>query len=393
MLGAGVYSAAESLPKATMGDTGYKEAANDILNNMALAGGLGIAGEGAAVATKGAMKGAKRLMASIRDIRPESIALYAENPKAVNEAIKTQMQGEFLPKFAEDVQGKISEFVSNRTNQLDEILNGVERPVSIKPLLDAANNELTSLSGVVATPLRKSQVGLLKKQIEMLQKMGNEVPASQVQEIKKQLQEQLSSFFESAPKKIKQNSLDKALANIEEAAVKTVEGINPAIDTINAELKRGIELQKNLKLGNVLNGGFDTEKARRLLGTLSNDSKSEIRKFASELDNLTGTQFVSSSEVFRAAQDLAVKDVMSTIKTGRSVLPILLGGAAGGFAGDNPKSSSTYGLLGMLAASPLTTKPIISIGSTVNALAQNPEVRSAVGRGLFGRLKEKEGGQ
>lgn len=381
----GAFSAAESASN----NVHIGDAAKDILDNMAMGAGLGIGGEAVGMAAKGLRSGGKKVLSSLRGIRPESVSAYANNPKAVNEAIMQQMNGEFLPRFVEDTQAKVSEFVSNRTNQLDEILQSVDQPVSIKPLLDSAQTELAKLKGVVATPLRQKQVGVLEEQLNMLKGIDKkDVSASEVQDIKRQLQEQLQSFFESSPKKIKKDALDRAISNIEKAAVKTVEGIDPRIDKINEELKSGIDLQKKLKLGNVLEGGLDSEKARRFLGTLSNDSKSEIMQDAKALDELMGTNFVGSSTLFRSAKDLATQDVISTSLTGRSLLPIALGATTGGLFGKDPRSRGALGLAGALLAAPGATKPIISGGKVITDLMASPAVRGAVQRGILGRIRE-----
>lgn len=384
-LGAGVTTATGGLAQGQE----VKDVANDIINNMALGAGLGVAGEGAAVIGKGIRTAGKKILSSLRGIGPESVSLYAQNPKAVNEAIKQQMEGNFLPQFVDDVQGKIKDFVGKRTQELDDILASVTEPVSIEPLVNAGKQELSKLTQTIATPLRQKQINTLKDQLGLLENLSKEkISASQVQEIKRQLQEQLASFFEASPKKIKANTLDRAIENIEKAAVKTVEGLNPRIDQINKELKRGIELQNELKLGNVFREGFDLEKSRRLLSTLSNEAKSVLRKSAQELDELMGTNFISSSRLFRAAKDLATADVLSALSTGRSILPIALGAATGGLLGQDTKSRGALGLAGALLASPAATRPIITGGSLATRFVDSPALRSAIERGLFGKLKE-----
>lgn len=390
-LGGGAYTASSELSKGSS----PKDAAKEILDNMALSAGLGAAAEAATGVSKGLKVAGTKILASLQDIRPESIQAYARDPKAVNQAIMEQMKGEFIPRFAEEVQSKISEFVSQRANQLDEILASVDQPVSIKPLISAAEKEIRGLSEVVATPLRQKQIKLLGQQLTMLKNIDKgEVSASQVQEIKKQLQEQLQSFFESAPRKLQRDSLDIALGNIEKAAVKTVEGINPKIDKINEELSRSIQLQKDLKLGNVLKGGLDPEKARRMLGTLSNDAKSVYRNMARELDDLTGTQLISSSRLFRAAQDLTTNEVLSVHRTGRSLLPILLGAGAGGLFGEDAKTRGILGAAGAVLGSPLATKPLIQSGRLITQGLESVPLKQAVSRGIFEiATKKKEGGR
>jgi hypothetical protein len=380
MVSSGGYEAA----KAISGDT--KEAANDILRGLAFGTAAGVVGEGVLKAGKPAGK----FLASLRGIKPQSIEAYASNPKAVNEAIKQQMDGEFIPAFVDDVNQKISKFVSSRTSQIDEILKTSPKKVNISAVKQVARRELDKLSSLRSTPMRVEQIASMKRQVALIDAMPDELPAPQVQEFKQDLQDQLLSFYNQT--KIKRDVGSKALSEVEKAVRASVESVDSRIKDLNKELKKGIELQEDLKINAIyqtdegVKGGVDPEVAKRWLTTLWNPDKRTVRTTAEKFDQLFGTNWGQASKVFIAAKDLATQDVISGFAQGRSVLPMILGGMAGGvLSPGGAVGKSALGLAGALTASPMMTRPLITGASLAGKAIES----GAAGRAAFGTARRK----
>lgn len=379
VMSSGAYEGA----KAVSGDS--KEAASDILRGLAYGTAGGVIGEGVIKAGKPMGK----LLASLRGIKPQSIEAYASNPKAVNEAIKLQMDGELIPSFVDDVNRKISEFVSSRTSQIDEILQGSTEKVNISAVKQVARKELDNLSRIKTTPMRVQQIANMKRQVALIDALPDEMAAADVNAFKKDLQDQLSSFYNQT--KISRDVGSRALSEVESSVRGAVESVDPRIKVLNKELQKGIELQKELKIGAVRNtdegvsGGLQPETAKRWLSTLWNPDKRTVRTSASKFDKLFGTNFEEASRIFTAARDLATQDVLSSMSTGRSVYPMLAAGLLGGAAGQGTVGKSALGLAGALTASPMMTRPLISLAGAVGKSVES----GLAPRAAFGIARRK----
>lgn len=385
-VGGGTLAGAEAISKGER----LKNVARDILDGMALALGLGIGGEAVAIGGKGVAsgirKGGKRLLSSLRQIRPESVSLYAQNPRAVNQAVSGIMNGEFIPSFRDSTVEQIKAFVRSTNQELDEIIGGIDDLVDIRPLIKVARDQVSKLTRLKTTPLKERQANELIQQVQLLNKLPQKMPARDVQQIKKDLQEQLVSFFQNT--KVKQDTLSLALEEIQKASKTMLEGLDKRIGPLNKKLEQGIKLQKKLGMGSVFREqGFDDRKAGRLLSTLVNESKKDVFLAAKELDRLAGTRIVSSAQLFKAAQELGKSDVISASQTGRS----LLGGIFGTGLGSAVGSPGLGGLLGVLAGSPALTRPVITTGRGITSLLERGAglpARPPIQRGAIGLLRE-----
>lgn len=327
---------------------------------------FGVAGEGLAGAVKGgarlAGKAGTRILASLRGISPDSIRTFSKNPKAVDQIIK-QKVAEFVPAWGDDVTENLRNWVSQRTQSVKSMLQSVDQPVNITGLKKFAQESLDDISQMRTTGGKVRQLNKLQKQVKLLADLPDNLSASQLQQLKQDLQEEAFDVF--VEKGFRKSPAQEFLEKVAKRAQGAVEEVVPDITPINKELSEGIKLQKGLKIKNLFkpDGGIDEGLARRLL--VSN--KPEDLKRLNQLQKLTGIPVSDSKEAFKAAKDLGSEDLLSSIFTGRSALPVLTGamlGQAGGAAG-----ASIGGAAGLVAGSPLVTRPLIRAGKAAGGLA------------------------
>ena len=374
-LGAGTQAAAESLSKDQNTVT-PGSAAKDI----GISAGTALLG-GFAAETGNALLGkAKPILASLRNISPESIDMYAKDPAAVNTVIRDLSRvGDktFLPSVAAETNKAVATTVSGLNRALDETLSKVKTPVDIKPVLDTAKNELNDLSNVAFTPEKKSAVnqvlGTIRSLNEALQN-GRVFTASELNVLKRDLQSAASSFYDNPT--MQSEPAGRAFANIADAAKKQIEKVAPDVAPINEKLQKSIDLQQRLGLpktvvdgsGQVIGGGMDERKAQLLIGTLQNDSKSMTLKDVKQFDSLFGTDLEGKAELYRAAKDLNPSDIGSAMKNGKALFGMAAGGTVGGLIGAKEGNWKLGSAAGLALGSPYATRGLISAAPYVGGL-------------------------
>ena len=170
-------------------------AAKDIIKSLALGAGVGAGTQVLGSALKGATKGAgevgKRLLASLRGVKKESIDAFAKNPQVVNEAITKNVRNELIPEFVENLNAKVRDFVSKRVGLIDDILESTDQQIPVSPLIEATEQEIAGISRLQITPVAKQAVGTLQDVVNELKTLSNQsggqLPARDVNIIKKQL--------------------------------------------------------------------------------------------------------------------------------------------------------------------------------------------------------------
>lgn len=359
--------------EALLNEKGAKEAVKEGGKGLAL-GTLAtpvIQGAGN-LAVKGVTKAgglAKKAFAALQGLKPETLDTMAEKGPQVADALQAHTQGNLIPSYIQDIGDKISSFVTQRIDKLDEILATNNTPISTASFVDAAKEQVAAASRIKATPLAVQQSKALLEQQSLLEQLPKQIPAADLNVIKKQFQEQLKRYYSDSG--FSKDSLQSAVSKIENSVRESLNAI-PGVKEINLELSKSINLQEALKIKNVFKSDavLDPVAAQRFFATLGNEAKKPIEKAAQEFDALIGTDLVDKAKIFSAVTQMSSKggDAFSLFKTGRALLGPALGAKAGAPFG--PVGSAIGAGAGLALQSPMAVKPILAVGGLASKIGQ-----------------------
>lgn len=336
----------------------------------------GIIGGALPIAAEGIKRGVGKLgelgkdaLASLRNIRKDTLDTLNKRPEEVAEAVRLIKDNTFVPAVARDVQEKVKNFVTSRMEAIDEVLATSKQPISVKPVKDFLDTQIADMSRIQATPLQVKQVSLLKQQQELLKGLPDELPAADFNVLKKQVQDMAQNAFNDTG--IKSSTFDKAMLALEEKTRDQLNKAVPQVKQLNGELAQGIKIQERLGLKNAFKGEvMDPNKMQSFLKTLGNDAKKQTSQAVEEFDRLFGTNIKDTSELYRAADDIygaASGDIFSAYKTGKALLGPALGGVAGTVFG--PVGTMVGTGVGAVVQSPSATVPLMRAGSVAGKAA------------------------
>lgn len=395
--GANKYLQAASLGSLTGLGMSEEDTSSGRLKDAVTGGAIGtLATLGGDIVGKGAKyagKVGKKALASIRNIKPESLETLAARPQDVQQAVQMIKDNTYVPTVAENLNKKIQDFVSTNTKQIDNLLANSNKKISTVPIKKFISDQVDDLGKIQITPLRVRQTELLKQQQALVDQLPETMSASEFNVIKKQIQEQAKSAFKDAG--ISSDSLSKMMLEFEESVRNELNRAVPGVKDINARLSKAIKLQEKIGLKNAFKGdAMDPAKLQSFLKTLGNDAKKQLMSSVEQFDELMGTNIVDASRVFRAADDIygaQSGDIFSAYKTGKSLLGPGLGGAAGSLFG--PIGTAIGTGAGLAVQSPAATVPLMKLGGAAGTFATKqlpPIIQSSI-PGLTGAVMNEKG--
>jgi hypothetical protein len=386
-VGAGVVH--EGLSKTLEAKSGLKsasEAADEALNNIALNTGVSasipILGKVLKSVTPSIKSVAgyagKRAMTGM-GISQEAIEAFAKNPKEVSQMIKAKMS-EFLPKFADDVNAKISDFVSKSNERLDIVVGKVGKPQELNPILRKAIDLRDEMASLESTDVKSKAIKMADRQIERLKGLGDngKVSATEMLQLKRDFQDSAKSYYNS--KEIGSDKFGSFMAELAGEADSLIDRVSPEVAKINNDLRTTIRGQEALGMGSVFKseGKMDGVLAERVLRNMGQPTKQGLVKDVEALDKLVGTDILQASSFYRASKELGNPDILSSFKTGRSSL--LLNALPG------PLKP-----VGLVLQSPAMARPYIKAATLAGKIldkASTPAAQELAIPGLYGKLRE-----
>jgi guanyl-specific ribonuclease Sa len=143
----------------------------------------------------------------------------------------------------------------------------------------------------------------------------------------------------------------QAIKNTAREARISVEDVAPGVKQYNKAIERVNKATESKKTANMLK----EENIESTLRNLQNETgnKSIAREQMGRIDKILGTDILPTTENIYASKYMKKPDLLSAMPTGRSILPIILGGA-GGYASGGGSGVAEGALLAAALASPTT---------------------------------------
>jgi hypothetical protein len=214
---------------------------------------------------------------------------------------------------------------------------------------------------------------------------GKKIGLRELDEIKRDLQRNARKFYNQSDQIGQADLAGKAYSKVATAANEIIESVAPKeFLKLNHRIRRMLRLRDKLKnfglksgkaeIDDVIDlaefggeGVLDMPNAIKLLDGLYNKGGIKYRRLVKTLDRTLGTNLDELAQLNKYAKEFATKDGLSAFATGRSVLPLIAGGAVGAAQGDTQKGA-TYGLLLAAMGSPAARSSLIKAGVIANRL-------------------------
>jgi len=311
-------------------------ATDDLLHNMAL-------GAGASVTfplisrtmnvTAGGIRKATEKVLSGPGLNPESIALYMANPSGVRAMMKQKLD-DFLPRFSGDFNAKIRRFVGQSERRLNDIVIGIKDPINIQPIIDSLTSELRRLGAHQTTPKRSAAVSAIREQLDNIFASSQDglASADYVLNLRRDLQEAATDYYTNAA--FKAPKIGKAFNEAANTANGVLGRANPEILDITEKMDQVISGQKAMGLGrSTSKRGLNPKKAPRVMFDVTAPSSQGNIQAIEQMDKLADTNVLPTARIYRAAQEIGSKDILSRSTTGRSTLRGQVAQGIGGLTG------------------------------------------------------------
>lgn len=314
--------------------------------------------EGAETVKPYIKKGIERIGKSIYGVPEKATKTILERPKEVIAAADK----DFLTSGRElinKINKAKSDIITPATESLNrelELATLQGKKVDIDKIIKTLEQGKTNL-GIPKTSEEVSNMAQIERQIELLNKykksVGKNLTPVQANELKRSLQ-RASKYNTDTGMTIRRGANDpvgQAIKNTAREARISVEDVAPGVKQYNKAIERVNKATESKKTANMLK----EENIESTLRNLQNETgnKSIAREQMGRIDKILGTDILPTTENIYASKYMKKPDLLSAMPTGRSILPIILGGA-GGYASGGGSGVAEGALLAAALASPTT---------------------------------------
>lgn len=331
--------------------SGQEEEPLDVAKDVGLqtlqGAGEGLLGAGIAktVGATGKLAGNvyKKAASAATRLPEQTLEYYAKNSGKI--ADLAERIGKDPESYADLIRAgfdkKIGSFMNRQNKAISDSL--VNAPaVKTQPVIDALQRVQSSVDAD-AFPEVAAQ---LKKEIDTLTALGQEIPASKMNAFKQRFQD-LASYDSTQTFRAGGGQVNTGFKQAAREARKLVNDANPAISEANNNLARLHEVK------NVLNKNLIKEGAPSGALTSAGVGRNpRALKNLQRLGDIVGEDFVTPTQDFGVASQMSKAGLLGDFNTGIGLAPAMLGTSIGGPAG----------FLTAIATSPMGTKYVLPAG-------------------------------
>lgn len=304
-------------------------------------------------------KGIERVGKSIYGVPEKATKTILERPKEVIAAADKDLltSGRELINKVNKAKEKIITPASEGLNRELELATSKGSKVDLDTIITNLEKRKNAL-GTPKTTIEVSENSQIQNQIKILKKyretVGSKISPKEANKLKRSLQKS-ATYNTDSGMTIRRGANDPVGNVIKDTARDVrlaVEDVAPGVKKYNKAIERVAKATESKKTGNML-------KEENIEGTLRNlqnetGNKSIAREQMGRIDKVLGTDILPTAENIYASKYMKKPDLLSAMPTGRSILPIILGGAGGYASGGGGSGIAEGALLAAALASPTT---------------------------------------